>query len=290
MSRLESRCRWLLRAYPNPYRADRGEEILGTLLEAAPADRSWPPARDAWSLITGGLRVRAARNRQLPLAANLRLAGLLAAALQLGQSVASYLDYAIHRGTYYQMPALSAALFAVCAVGACLAITSAWLWRRSVTVSLAMAVAAASALACIKAPYLGLLFDGRLIGPPLALAALAMGKARPPRCWLWMPGAFLIAGLPAIFANSGGWFWPHTLTFFPAVFFGTLGLALLWFVTDARPAIALAMYIEGLFVLSILAIAPWLSDRPAAGQVLIVALLAAAVAGAALRVRPRAIT
>jgi len=150
---------------------------------------------------------------------------------------------------------------------------------------------AASALACIQAQFPGgLLSDVRLAGPPLALAALAMGKDRPPRCWLWMPGAFLIAGLPALFANSAGWFWPHTLAFFPAVFFGILGIALLWLVTDARPAIAFGMYIEMTFVLSIFAIAPWLSDGQTAGQGLIVALLAAALAGAALRVRPRAIT
>ena len=126
-SRLERRCRRLLRAYPQPYRADRGEEILGTLLDAAPADRHWPPARDAWSLITGGLRVRAARNRQLPLAANLRLAALLAAALWLGQSVADYLGSAIGRRNYVELSALSRVLFAACALGACLAIVSAWL-------------------------------------------------------------------------------------------------------------------------------------------------------------------
>jgi hypothetical protein len=41
--RLERRARWLLRAYPAAYRADRGEEIIGTLLEAVPPGRDWPP-------------------------------------------------------------------------------------------------------------------------------------------------------------------------------------------------------------------------------------------------------
>ena len=41
--RLERRARWLLRAYPAAYRADRGEEITGTLLEATPPGRDWPP-------------------------------------------------------------------------------------------------------------------------------------------------------------------------------------------------------------------------------------------------------
>jgi len=39
VSRLQRRARNLLRAYPPGYRADRGEEILGTLLEAALAVR-----------------------------------------------------------------------------------------------------------------------------------------------------------------------------------------------------------------------------------------------------------
>jgi len=290
MSRLERRCRRLLRAYPQAYRAGRGEEILGTLLDAAPGDRNWPPARDARSLITGGLRVRAARNRQLSLAANLRLAALLAAALWLGDSVAAYLDFAIHPGNYYQLPALSSALFAACALGSCLAIASAWLWRRSVTVSLALAVTAASALACSQAPYLGdLLSDVRLIGPPLALAALAAGKDRPPRSWLWMPAAFLIASLPALFANAFGQFVPYIFPLFPVVFFGTLGIALLWLVTDARPAIAFGLYVEVLYVLASLAITRF-SDALTAGQGVIIALLAAVLAGAALRIRPRATT
>jgi hypothetical protein len=42
---LERRCRWLLRAYPAWYRRKRGEEMLGTLLEASPPDRRWPSAR-----------------------------------------------------------------------------------------------------------------------------------------------------------------------------------------------------------------------------------------------------
>src|SRR5689334_14860725 len=90
MSRLERRCRGLLLAYPQSYRAGRGEEILGTLLDATPAGRSWPPARDTCSVITAGLHVRAARNRELPLATNLRLAALLAVALWHGLAVAAF--------------------------------------------------------------------------------------------------------------------------------------------------------------------------------------------------------
>ena len=76
-SKLERRARALLRAYPAEYRHGRAEEIIGTLLEAAPPGRSFPPAREAWSLIAGGRHARAARNRRLGVKANVRLALLL---------------------------------------------------------------------------------------------------------------------------------------------------------------------------------------------------------------------
>ena len=60
-SRLERRVRLLLRL-PKGYRADRGEELLGTLLEATPDGRDWPAARDCWSLLAGGARARRASN------------------------------------------------------------------------------------------------------------------------------------------------------------------------------------------------------------------------------------
>lgn len=74
MTTLERRCRLLLRAYPAGYRQNRGEEIIGTLLETTPAGRSWPLARDVRGLVIGGLLARAARNRQQTTAANLRTA------------------------------------------------------------------------------------------------------------------------------------------------------------------------------------------------------------------------
>ena len=58
MTPLERRCRWLLRAYPAWYRRRRGEEMLGTLLEASPPGRRWPSVRDTGALVLGGLRVR----------------------------------------------------------------------------------------------------------------------------------------------------------------------------------------------------------------------------------------
>ncbi len=62
--KLERRARALLRAYPADYRHGRAEEIIGTLLEAAPLGQSFPTAPEAWSLIAGGRHARAARNRR----------------------------------------------------------------------------------------------------------------------------------------------------------------------------------------------------------------------------------
>ena len=58
MTPLERRCRWLLLTYPVWCRRRRGEEMLGTLLEASPPGGRWSSFRDARALITGGLRVR----------------------------------------------------------------------------------------------------------------------------------------------------------------------------------------------------------------------------------------
>ena len=57
--RLERRCRWLLLAYPPDYRAAHGEEIIGTLLEAASPTQRFPSGREATGLLLGGLRTRA---------------------------------------------------------------------------------------------------------------------------------------------------------------------------------------------------------------------------------------
>jgi len=60
---LERRYRTLLRAYPAGYRAERGDEIVGTLLDGAADGRRRPGLREAASLILGGLRTRLGTNR-----------------------------------------------------------------------------------------------------------------------------------------------------------------------------------------------------------------------------------
>jgi hypothetical protein len=57
--RLRRRYEWLLVTYPSAYRRAHGEEILGTLLEAARPGQHLPAPREAASLLLGGLRTRA---------------------------------------------------------------------------------------------------------------------------------------------------------------------------------------------------------------------------------------
>ena len=57
--RLEGRYRTLLRAYPPQYRAEHGDEIMDTLAQTTPAERSWPVWREARALLAAGLRMRA---------------------------------------------------------------------------------------------------------------------------------------------------------------------------------------------------------------------------------------
>jgi hypothetical protein len=81
---LERRYRLLLRAYPAEYRAGRGEEMIGTLLEAAPPGQAWPRRRETAALLTAGVRVRAAQSHRSPTAANLRLGAMLGLAMFAG--------------------------------------------------------------------------------------------------------------------------------------------------------------------------------------------------------------
>jgi hypothetical protein len=60
MSRLERRCRALLRAYPAAFRAERGDEVLATLLDANEGRRA-PRLGDALDVVGHGLATRVRR-------------------------------------------------------------------------------------------------------------------------------------------------------------------------------------------------------------------------------------
>jgi hypothetical protein len=233
--KLERRARALLRAYPAEYRHGRAEEIIGTLLEVAPPGRSFPTAREAWSLIAGGRTARAARNRRPGPKANLRLALLLGISIYL--SVVFSLDLA---GNASWLTNTTTAL------GLAVALAP-WLGSRKATAALAIPAGALLAHGDLRQAHgtttAALLAD--LLIAMAALAALSGGPVRLPRSWLWLPGA-----LPLALA-TGRLLSPQQViglgheSYLEFLEMGTLLLlavvVVCWFVTDARPALALCL-------------------------------------------------
>lgn len=224
MTALERRYRWLLCAYPGWYLADRGEEMLDTLLEAAADTRSspgaparqWPSAREARTLILGGLRVRGRQDQRLTTAANLRLTVLLAVIILLCDNAGA--------GDPASWAEVGLAVLTVAAV----ALT--WTGRRLLTGVVALAAAVLWAFWSFDWQYW-------LTGPVLALvviAALAPGKSRMPPGWRWPVLALyldlLVRGL--LFSELAG-----VVT--SAVVLVLIGLTILWSAVDARPMLAL---------------------------------------------------
>lgn len=76
--RLERHYRRLLLAYPAAYRAERGDEIVGTYLDAAGSDQRLPSVADATDVIRGGLRQHLRANRATGLIAGAPVAATFA--------------------------------------------------------------------------------------------------------------------------------------------------------------------------------------------------------------------
>jgi hypothetical protein len=296
MTALERRCRWLLRAYPAWYRRERCEEMLGTLMDASPPGRRRPSARDARALIMGGLRVRAGQEQRLTVAAGLRLAGLLGAALALLGLTATNLSNAILGWSHFYPRTSGDGSFAAFGLLTLTVVIAAWLAPRAITAGLALAAA-----------VLYLLFWGDRVmaiqpaGLLVLLAVLVAGRERLPRNWLGLAGAVLGAKmlaltapaivparaaslplsqlLPAARLQSQQHHWypqlpdlPHLLL--AAAPWVVLGLVVAWAVVDARPALAMAIYLTSEFLIGNLlgdlgygvgGISPWQWYLPAAG-------------------------
>jgi hypothetical protein len=241
--KLERRARALLRAYPAEYRHGRAEEIIGTLLEAAPAGRSLPTAREAWSLIAGGRHARAARNRCPGVKANLRLALLLGISIYLSAefgltlvgNVLGFVGFFPAGGTLRLMDTQLALGLAVA--------LAPWLGSRAATTALAIPAGALVAYGDLRGNPGGetTISVAEILIVMAALAALSGGPVRLPGSWLWLPVAFPLAPVAERLLSL-----QHT----PGSAFGTseLGALLLltavvvcWLVTDARPAFALCV-------------------------------------------------
>ena len=96
MTTLERQYRLLLRAYPRRYRARRGEEIIGTLLDAAAPGQRRPSRADVADLLGGGVRERLGLNALPGLANGLRLAGPIALTITAGLAAGSWVTGARH--------------------------------------------------------------------------------------------------------------------------------------------------------------------------------------------------
>ncbi len=251
--RLERRARWLLRAYPAAYRADRGEEIIGTLLEATPPGRDWPLPRETASLIAAGLRARQAANLRQGLAASLRQTAMVGAAVYLVQLPALGLGavvWAARRGHLTFLFAFDGWLFYVPGGLALVLLAAAWSGRRGLAAVAAVAAAIPAVSFLVMWQQWNLMVDlADFIGPPaVVFLAFARRTHRPPASLLWLPGLALGAAVADSLVGS-------SLPFFAAITarttllspyvtvfsLVTLLVAVCWLATDVRPLAGLVL-------------------------------------------------
>jgi hypothetical protein len=234
--RLRRRYARLLVTYPSAYRWAHGDEILGTLLEAARPDQQIPTPREAASLLLGGLRTRAHQAaRQSPRrlwADGLQLGVLLIVLVNLGHAVRSLSLFPLWS--------------ALVALGA-LAVLRGWIRTALIATAVAALAAARPLLPQVSLPwwlpgYGDWSMVARYAVPAAVLVVLAwpgVGR-RPARSWWWLllPAAALpFAGDPWALAQAG-------------LEIGVLLVVLVVAVAarDPRPAIGAAVYlVPGLF-------------------------------------------
>lgn len=232
---LERRGRLLLRAYPAAYRRERGEEMIGTLLETTPNGRAWPRLRDVRALAMGGLRARAAQNRGLSAAANLRVAVMAGISMYMVVMAAQF------TGIVVIDPGPLADEWPDVVVGLLVATTVLAVWIAP------RVVAAVSCLAAAVAGY----FVGRQVLPfwPLisllacvaAIVLLAPRSVRPPRAWLWLIGAFAGAVVASDYGSAG-------LLLQVAPVLALVVVSAAWVAIDARLAVAVATFLLTFYV------------------------------------------
>jgi len=244
MAHLERRARLLLRVYTAAYRCERGEEIIGTLLETS-TDRSWPRLRDVHALVIGGLKARAAQHRQSTVGANLRVAVMTGLAIYTAFWFAMYMDGVIQGFVFFgpgsqppvgwnNWPAAMTALLGGATV------VLAWTAPRiallagplTAAVVIVFAVANHDTLLAHLVQLLGL----------VGLAALAPRARHPSRHWLWLPGLIAVSPLVEL-ALGYGWVgntWPRYAPELSVLAVAVAGI--LWIGIDARLMVAMLMF------------------------------------------------
>jgi hypothetical protein len=237
--KLERRARALLRAYPAEYRHGRAEEIIGTLLEAAQPGRSYPAAREAWSLIAGGRHARADRNRRPGVKVNVRLALLLGISIYVSFSAAApWLWVISYRGDGWTLLLDMNPLALAAALGP-------WLGRRAATTALAIPAGALAAYGYLSGSRstAAIIALAEFLIIMAALVVLSGGPVRLPRSWLWLPCAFPL--VVAVGRLLSAWRVGAPVSLADDLMLGAPSLlavvVVCWLVTDARPAFALCI-------------------------------------------------
>jgi hypothetical protein len=187
MTALERRYGRLLRAYPSAYRAERSDEMLDTLMAAARHDRTWPTFRDMRTLVLSGLRLRAEQDHRLSLPANLRLATMLGIALFLAFNSAPMLIETQVGSSAATTSSVEWASVLVGPIPMAVVVAAFYIRRRQAVLTLTMmsltAIVTAAVIDASIAEVSAL--TAVLV---LAFAALAIGRDRMPRSWLWVVG------------------------------------------------------------------------------------------------------
>jgi hypothetical protein len=250
--RLVRRARWLLRAYPAAYRADRGEEIIGTLLEAVPPGRDWPSSREAVALVAAGLRARRAANLRQGLAVSLRQVAVAGAAVYLAQLPAMGLG-AVAWSARRTLPYLFwdyGWLFYALGILALLILAAGWSGRRwLVAAGAAAALIAAVTYTVIRQDWHLMVVLADFVGPPVVLFLLfARRTERLPLSLLWLPGLALVVALAESLANSVPALFAAVTAGTTLLYPYTTGLSLVtvlvavcWLATDVRPLASLVL-------------------------------------------------
>jgi hypothetical protein len=230
--RLRRRYERLLFTYPAAYRRAHGDEMLGTLLEAARPDQRLPAPREAISLLLGGLRTRAHQAaRQSP-------QRLWTDGLQLGV----LLIVLVNLGHALQAPFPFPLWIALVAITA-LAVLRGWTRTALIVATVAALAAARPLLPQVSLPwwlpgYGDWSMVARYAVPAAVLAALAWSRVGRPRAWSWW---WLVLPAAAALPLEGN---PWALA--QAVL--QVGLLLVVLVVavgafDPRPAIGAAVYL-----------------------------------------------
>jgi hypothetical protein len=235
MSALERRSRWLLRAYPAAYRRDRGEEIIGTLLEAKAEGQAWPRVRDVRALAVGGLRARAEQNRRLSTAANLRIAVMAGISFYIVLIGADYL------GTWVVDPGPLRDEWHIMLLGLLILAPALITWIAPRVIASLSGVASAVATYFVGPNQLPSWGWISLVVCIAAIVLLAPRSARPPRTWLLLTGAFAAAVVATAAASAG-----FVVQVMPVLAFLVLSVA--WLAIDARLFVAFATFVLTFFL------------------------------------------